>query len=105
MSSRPRRIVGSKEMASCLQVMRVLQSYLDGHTDELTARRVANHLEACRRCGMEVSVYREMKAALARHGRPVEEDSLERLRQFSSSLVHRQDQGRQPGGEDGSPSA
>jgi anti-sigma factor RsiW len=74
-------------MASCMQVMRVLQSYLDGHTDDTTARRVASHLDACRRCGLEASTYREIKAALARKATPLDESSLERLRAFGSALV------------------
>jgi hypothetical protein len=104
MSTKPRRILGSKEMASCLQVMRVLQPYLDGYTDEVTARRVAKHLEACRRCGMEASIYREMKAALARHATPLDTDSLERLRQFSISLI-RPGEGGEPAAEETPPSA
>jgi hypothetical protein len=88
MSAKPRRMRGTKEMASCLQVMRVLQSYLDGQTDQLTARRVANHLDACRRCGLEESTYREIKAALARQAAPLDDASLERLRTFGSSLTH-----------------
>ena len=83
----PRRILGSKEMASCMQVMRVLQSYLDGQTDEVTARRVSRHLEACRRCGLEAATYREIKAALARRADPLDSASLERLRDFGSSLA------------------
>ncbi|MDE3205633.1 MAG: zf-HC2 domain-containing protein [Acidobacteriota bacterium] len=93
-------------MASCLQVMRVLQSYLDGHTDEMTARRVANHLEACRRCGMEASIYREMKAALARQAKPLDDESLGRLRQFSLSLTQRHDaEDSKPGADEAPPSA
>ncbi len=87
MSAKPRRLRGSKEMASCMQTMRVLQSYLDGHTDEVTARRVANHLDACRRCGLEASTYREIKAALARKAVPLEQASLDRLRAFGTALA------------------
>lgn len=43
------------EMARCLRTSRVLQAYLDGETDERTARRVAHHLEDCRRCGLQAS--------------------------------------------------
>ncbi|MBV7697464.1 glycosyltransferase [Streptomyces sp. TRM70350] len=32
----------------------------------LTARRVAAHVDDCRRCGLEAAVYREIKSALAR---------------------------------------
>jgi len=106
MSTKPRRMFGNKETASCLQVMRVLQSYLDGHTDEVTARRVANHLEACRRCGMEASIYREMKAALARQAKPLDDESLVRLRQFSFSLTQRHDDdGGEPSADEAPPSA
>ena len=87
MSAKPRRLRGTKEMASCRQVIRVLQAYLDGQTDELTARRVANHLDACRRCGLEASTYREIKAALARQASPLDVAALERLRSFGSGLT------------------
>lgn len=86
MSAKARRMRGTKEMASCMQVMRVLQSYLDGHTDEVTTRRVANHLDACRRCGLEAATYREIKASLARRAAPPDPTALERLRAFGSAL-------------------
>ena len=104
MKAKPRRLRGTKEMASCMQVMRVLQSYLDGQTDQLTARRVANHLDACRRCGLEASTYREIKAALARQAAPVDETSLQRLRAFGSSLAqHTARNHPQPGSGDANP--
>jgi anti-sigma factor RsiW len=80
---------GTKEMASCMKVMRVLQSYLDGHTDEVTTRRVANHLEACRRCGLDAATYRELKASLARRTPQVDADTIERLRAFGRDLAVR----------------
>ena len=86
MSAKARRLRGTKEMASCMQVMRVLQSYLDGHTDEVTTRRVANHLDACRRCGLEAATYREIKASLARRAAPLDPAALERLRAFGTAL-------------------
>jgi anti-sigma factor RsiW len=82
-----------------MQVMRVLQSYLDGHTDEVTARRVANHLEACRRCGLEAATYRQIKASLARKAGPLDESAVERLRAFGSALgedTHEDDSGHTP---------
>jgi anti-sigma factor RsiW len=78
---------GTKEMASCLQVMRVLQSYLDGDTDEVTTRRVANHLQACRRCGLEAATYRQLKASLARRAPQVDADTVERLQAFGQALA------------------
>lgn len=47
--------------AGCREMSRTLQAYLDGHVDEVTARRVARHLEACRRCGLEAEVYTRIK--------------------------------------------
>jgi anti-sigma factor RsiW len=78
---------GTKETASCIKVMRILQSYLDGHTDEVTARRVAKHLEACRRCGLEAATYRELKASLARQVPQVDAETVGRLRAFGQALA------------------
>jgi anti-sigma factor RsiW len=87
MSTKPRRLRGTKEMASCMQVMRILQSYLDGHTDEVTARRVANHLDACRRCGLQAATYQEIKASLSRRATPPDQSAVERLRDFGTALA------------------
>ncbi len=88
MSTWWRRMRGSQEVASCLEVGRVLQSYLDGHVDELTARRVARHLELCRRCGLEAETYAEIKNALARRGQvEVDPGAVARLREFGARLL------------------
>ncbi len=97
MKPKTRRLRGTKEMASCMQVMRVLQSYLDGHTDEVTARRVANHLDACRRCGLEAATYREIKASLSRRATAPDHDAVERLRAFGTALAT----GASEGGDSG----
>jgi anti-sigma factor RsiW len=97
MRPKARRFLATKEMASCMQVMRVLQAYLDGQADELTARRVANHLAACRRCGLEAATYREIKRSLARRGAPADPGALERLRAFASALSHRSEDETGPG--------
>ncbi|MGR8009497.1 zf-HC2 domain-containing protein [Streptomyces hypolithicus] len=80
-----------------MQVARVLQSYLDGESDEITARRVAAHLEDCRRCGLEASAYREIKNALARR-ETLDSGAVARLRGFGESLMHGRDN---HGGNDG----
>ncbi|MDA8056891.1 MAG: zf-HC2 domain-containing protein [Actinomycetota bacterium] len=67
--------------------MRVLQSYLDGALDEVAARRVAEHLEDCRRCGLEAEVYQEIKAALGEGDRTVDPRAVERLRRFGEQLA------------------
>lgn len=72
--------------ANCMQVARVLQSYLDGHVDDLTARRVSRHLEHCRRCGLKAETYEAIKDAIARRGR-VDPDALARLKAFGERLA------------------
>lgn len=73
-----------------MHVARVLQSYVDGETDEVTARRVAAHLEDCRRCGLEAALYREIKNSLARREAP-DQDAVARLRAFGESLARGED--------------
>ena len=72
---------------SCREVGKVLQRYLDGHVDEVTAEKVAEHLEDCRRCGLELTVYSEIKASLARQSPEVPETALVRLRRFGEQLI------------------
>jgi anti-sigma factor (TIGR02949 family) len=73
--------------ASCREVSRALQAYLDGHVDEVTARRVARHLEACRRCGLEAEVYTRIKEAVSRLDRDVSSLPVARLRDFARRLA------------------
>ncbi len=92
-----RSMAGTKDMASCMQVARQLHAYLDGEIDDVTARRIARHLELCRRCGLEASTYTEIKSALVRRGEPVPDEALERLRRFGEDLV---DQPRDESGDE-----
>ena len=77
----------AERQASCAEVAQVLQSYLDGHVDDLTARRVSDHLEHCRRCGLEAETYQAIKAALSKPGREVDSETLERLKAFGARLA------------------
>jgi anti-sigma factor RsiW len=77
---------------NCMQVVRILQAYLDGQVDEVTARRVSAHLEDCRRCGLEAAVYREIKHSLSRRETPADE-AVARLRGFGEALAR----GESPG--------
>ena len=70
---------------SCEEVGLVVQQFLDGEVDDRTAELVGDHLEACRRCGLEASVYRDLKTALAHRADPPAE-SLDRLREFGHRL-------------------
>ena len=89
------RMWGSLDVASCREAGRLLQSYRDGRLDQRAARRVARHLDLCRRCGMEAATYAEIKAALSRRDTAkVDAAAVERLRAFGSALAA----GEHPGG-------
>jgi anti-sigma factor RsiW len=72
---------------SCHEVGKVLQHYLDGHIDDLTADKVAEHLEDCRRCGLELTVYQEIKVSLARQSPALPDAAVARLRRFGEQLL------------------
>ena len=76
-----------REKLSCREVGKVLQSYLDGELDELRARRVARHLEMCRRCGMAAETYAEIKRALRGSAGSPPQDAIDRLRAFGEHLA------------------
>lgn len=82
-----RHILRAPDTASCREVAKKLQAYLDHEVDDLNARRIATHLEMCRRCGMKAATYREIKAALARRGAAVDELALQRLQHFAQDLA------------------
>ncbi|MGW0825392.1 anti-sigma factor family protein [Streptomyces sp. NPDC002845] len=86
MNAWPRRRHPAERRMNCMRVIRVLQAYLDGETDEVTARRVAAHLEDCLRCGLEASTYRAIKEAPARREQP-DADAVDRLRGFGEALL------------------
>lgn len=82
------RLRGDRDVASCREVTRALQSYLDGEVDDLTARRIGRHLERCRRCGLHAQTYAEIKQALGRRGvGQVDPAAVERLRAFGTQLL------------------
>lgn len=71
----------------CPEVGRTLQAYLDGRVDEEWAARVEQHLEHCRRCGLEATTYAELKKALGRHDMELRTDTLGKLRSFAERLA------------------
>jgi predicted anti-sigma-YlaC factor YlaD len=83
--NRMRRRRRAKQM-TCAQVGEVLQQFLDGELDATTAPLVHDHLEMCRKCGLEASIYRDVKEALALQG-DLPEDSVERLREFGERIA------------------
>jgi len=72
---------------SCKEVLKTVQSYLDGEVDVETARRVAAHLADCPDCNVESEVYRSIKTSLANAAEPVDPEVLAGLRAFSERLV------------------
>jgi predicted anti-sigma-YlaC factor YlaD len=75
----------------CHEVGELLQHYLDGHTDADRSRHIEEHLEECRRCGMEAETYARIKATLAAHRPEVPSESVERLRAFGERLMRGED--------------
>ena len=73
--------------ARCVEVGRLIQTYLDGKLDADTTAKVARHLKACRRCGLATDDYRRLKAALKRTGAPLPAEPLQRLRTFAADLA------------------
>jgi anti-sigma factor RsiW len=86
-----------REMRTCHEVAKWLQSYLDGELDESGIARVEDHLETCMRCGLEFDTYARIKLAL--HESPVIHDdvALERLRHFADELTSQQSEGEGAG--------
>ena len=84
-------IMSLARMTRCLRTSRVLQRCLDGEADDLTTARVTEHLEECRRCGLQARAYQAIKQALRSGSRDVDDLTLHRLRAFSRSLSERED--------------
>ena len=74
----------------CETVGKLLQRFLDGELDAPRSRRLAEHLEVCRRCGLDADAYTQVKDALARRGE-VPPAIVARLQEFGRSLVHGDD--------------
>ena len=73
---------------TCREVGMVLQGYLDGELHDADAPAVEAHLDACRRCGLELSSYQRIKAALAQPmPQDVDPEAIDRLRSFGASLT------------------
>ena len=75
---------GSK--ARCREVRRVIHGYIDGELEEGFEEKIAEHLEDCRRCGLAADVYTRIKESLQAHPPTVDNDAIERLREFGSNL-------------------
>jgi anti-sigma factor RsiW len=77
------RLWPRRRAAHCSEVITALLEFLDGEVvDAETGARVEQHLEACRRCGLEASVYREIKQSLRQRRGDADAAALDRLRVF-----------------------
>ncbi|MGI9616893.1 MAG: anti-sigma factor family protein [Acidimicrobiales bacterium] len=72
---------------SCSQVLEVLQSYIDGETDEETARNVLAHLDRCERCDRESFVYRRIKVSLSSREIVVDPEVMAALTRFGERVA------------------
>jgi anti-sigma factor RsiW len=72
---------------TCAEVGELLQHYLDAELDDRRSRRLADHLEDCRRCGLEADTYERIKHSLAQSQPAVPSDSLARLREFGARIA------------------
>jgi anti-sigma factor RsiW len=72
---------------SCRGVGRLLQAYLDGELPDARAVLVADHLDACLRCGLEADSYRWLKAHLAGLAADADHQQLDRIRRFANRLA------------------
>lgn len=71
---------------SCGDVLKVIQSYIDGEIDANTARKVAAHLEQCHHCADEEHIYAQIKTSLAKRRHHVDMDVLEQLMSYGERL-------------------
>jgi len=80
------RLRSTPDRTSCVQTLKLVQSFIDGRLERPTADRVASHLEQCRRCGLEAHTYRRIKKSLAGQG-PVDQAALARLSAYADELA------------------
>lgn len=81
------RLTGRSYQLSCRQLGRVLQSYLDEELDDDSARKVAAHLNDCRRCGLEADTYEALQISLRRGPAGLADEPVARLREFGARLA------------------
>lgn len=70
----------------CMRTTRNLQKFLDGALEPSEVSKVLAHLEECRRCGLDVEVYRQIKATLEITASGLDAAAIGRLREFATSL-------------------
>jgi anti-sigma factor RsiW len=72
---------------SCTQLEAVLQQYLDNELSPRDVPKVLRHLEECRHCGLEASLYERIKHSLHTHQDSPDDASMARVRAFATELA------------------
>lgn len=77
----PERAIEKRRLISCGEACRHLHAYVDGILDEADARKIDQHLAACRRCCDRYDFERRQRALLTVHhlGTPAPRSLLHRL--------------------------
>ena len=73
--------------ARCMEVRRVINGFVDGQVEEGFAAKIAEHLEDCRRCGLDAEVYANIKRSLQSKPPTIDDEAIDRLREFGSKLA------------------
>jgi anti-sigma factor RsiW len=74
---------------TCEQVAQLLQHYLDHEVEDGTASQVSLHLGGCEHCGIEYTVYQDIRETLVRRVRlPVDPSVMDTLHRFCDDLTH-----------------
>ena len=76
-----------KRGMTCHQVAEVLQEYLDEELEASQVPKVLKHLEACKDCGLEATMYTRIKESLVSHQQSADEDSMARIRALAQELA------------------
>jgi anti-sigma factor RsiW len=74
-----------KVPAGCAALSEHFQTHLDHELDDETARRIVEHLEVCKACGLEYETYRSIKTSVERM-RPPSPSAMARLTEFADDL-------------------
>lgn len=90
-----RRVTGGRwpsirpgEQLTCPEVAALLQQFVDDEVDDpVVVDALSAHIDVCAPCGYEAETFRTIKLALAARRRPIEPESVDRLRAFGSSLM------------------
>lgn len=76
-----------RDRIECMRIRPLLQPFVDGELDAAQRRRVARHLEACRRCGLAAATFEALRQRLHNFDGPVDHDAVGRLERFVDRMT------------------